>query len=475
MDTAHPITILQKIYKRLALLLIPTVRGAYYILLNDPESFNAWLSGVWLDVVLLISIIAISVIHWKAVKFKAGKDFILLKKGVFFKSEKTIRRRSITSLTCHQPFLYRFIKAESIYIDTEGGHRKQTDMSINVKRKDREKFFVLPRFGRTYHPKCHEILFLSLCVTDTIASTVYTVLLINRAGKIIGRNFLTEVIGIVAKAAGLLALTLLVIQILGIIRNFLYYSKFSVHRSEGALYFENGFFSKTKSICTVDAINYIDRRKNLASSIFGLDMAFIQCTGYGKARKKEALLIPAGTERSVDQCINLLLPEFNRASGSGGDKIFSLKPSRKAFMRYVRTPLLLSAAVIIAGLFVTREIILPYFPAWVELAKFSVFMLVVPFALHALIRVIAFRKAGIFYDGGNTKMVTLCYYRRFSIHTVTFYANKLSHLKIKRTIFQGKRNICDVLIYTGGEGGHKHTVTGLEYDADFFARIEKMR
>lgn len=312
MDTAHPVTIIQKMYKRMALLLIPTVRGAYYILVRDPSSFKAWLSGVWIDVILLAFLIILSVCNWRAVKYKAGPDSILLKKGVFYKSEKLIRRQSITSITCHRPVLYRLLKAESIYIDTEGGYKNQADMNVTIKSKDREKFFSMPRFGKTYRPRLFEILFLSLCVTDTVASTIYTILLINRAGKIIGRNILTEFIGIIAKAAGYLALAVLVIQLLGILRNFLYYSEFAVHRSGDSLYFENGFFSRTKSICRVSAVNYIDRRQNLISSVFGLDMAFIQCTGYGKARKKEALLIPAGTERSVDGCVKLLLPELHR-------------------------------------------------------------------------------------------------------------------------------------------------------------------
>ena len=162
MDTAHPVTIIQKMYKRMALLLIPTVRGAYYILVRDPSSFKAWLSGVWIDVILLAFLIVLSVCNWRAVKYKAGSDSILLKKGIFYKSEKLIRRQSITSITCHRPVLYRLLKAESIYIDTEGGYKNQADMKVTIKSKDREKFFFFFFFGKTYRPRIFEFLFLSL-------------------------------------------------------------------------------------------------------------------------------------------------------------------------------------------------------------------------------------------------------------------------------------------------------------------------
>lgn len=120
-------------------------------------------------------------------------------------------------------------------------------MNVTIKSKDREKFFSMPRFGKTYRPRLFEILFLSLCVTDTVASTIYTILLINRAGKIIGRNILTEFIGIIAKAAGYLALAVLVIQLLGILRNFLYYSEFAVHRSGIPCILKTGFSLERKA------------------------------------------------------------------------------------------------------------------------------------------------------------------------------------------------------------------------------------
>ena len=473
MDTAHPITIVQKMYKKMAILLIPIARGGYHIITRDPHAFRSWLSGVWFDILLLLFLIAISVINRRSVKYKAGEESILLKKGVFIKSEKTIRRHFITSVTCHRPAIFRLFGAESVYIDTEGGYTKHSDMAITVKSADRHKFCAAAEFGRTYRPRLFDILFLSLCVTNTFASTIYTVLLINQAGKTIGRDIITEFIGYIASAASYIALAVIAMEILGILRNFLYFSRFSVRRAGDALYFENGFFSKTHSICRVGAVNYIDRRQNLISSLFNLSMVFIQCTGYGKAKKKEALLIPAATERAADSCIKMLIPELQRSRPGSGIDIHALKPSPRSFMRYVRTPLVICVVIIAAGIAAMQFIILPYFSQWAELAKFAAFMLAVPFALFAAVRVTAFRKAGIFYEGGNTGMVTVCTYRGLNIHTVTFHVRKISHIKIKRSIFQKNTNICDVMIYTGGEGGHKHTVMGVPYCEDFIAEIEK--
>lgn len=86
MDTAHPVTIIQKMYKRMALLLIPTVRGAYYILVRDRLLLSVAVRRR-IDVILLAFLIVLSVCNWRAVKYKAGSDSILLKKGIFYKSE----------------------------------------------------------------------------------------------------------------------------------------------------------------------------------------------------------------------------------------------------------------------------------------------------------------------------------------------------------------------------------------------------
>ena len=81
----------------------------------------------------------------------------------------------------------------------------------------------------------------------------------------------------------------------------------------------------------------------------------------------------------------------------------------------------------------------------------------------------------MFYEGGNIKMVTLCYYKGLNIHTVTFYASKISHIKIKQSIFQNKNKTCDVILYTGGEGGHRHKVTGMYYDEEFLSGLTYLR
>ena len=466
MGKAHPITILQKFYKKFAFLLIPTVRGMYFLIRNN-GGFKEWLSGVWIDVLLLLILIIIAIYNWKNIRYSIGKNVIYLKKGVLFKSEKNIKRNNITTITYHRPVFFRFINAVNIFIDTEGGGTNHSDMYVTISAAKKTEILATDGYSKIYSPKLHEILFFSFCVTDAVASTIYTVLLINRMGKIIGLNILTEFISFLSKATEYLIFAVIIVQGLGIMRNFLYYSKFFVRRSDTCLYFENGFFSKTKSVCKIETVNFLDRRQNLISFFLGLDMAFVQCTGYGKVRKKEALLIPAGTKSTVDTCIKMLLPEFQKAEA----KTFSVKPSNKAFLRYVRLPLIVCGIIITLGIGAICMIIEPHFAEWLQLAKFSVFMAVVPFVLFAIVRTVAFKKAGIFgitsRDEYAKNFITICYYKGLNIHTVSFYSDKISHISVRQSIFQRKNKTCDIIICTGGDGGYKHKVTGLYYDKEF--------
>ena len=149
-----------------------------------------------------------------------------------------------------------------------------------------------------------------------------------------------------------------------------------------------------------------------------------------------------------------------------------LRPAAVSFLRYVRTPVALCVPVIIACISV------PHF------AEVILLILTPPLALLAAVRATAFRRAGIFSEGceisektegcektearikSKDVMLTLCYYKGFSIHTVSFRASKISHVKIKQNIMSRNKNIYDVTVYTCGEGGHRHTVRGLDIDRE---------
>lgn len=454
MDKAHPITIFQRFYKKATLLLIPTVRGMYFLIRNN-VGLREWLAGIWIDVFILFLLLFIAIYNWKSIRYTIGENMICLKKGMIFKSEKNIKRKNITTVTYHKPLFFRFINAVNIFIDTERGGKNHSDMHVIISDANKTEILKTDRYSKKYSPKIHEILFFSFCVTDAVANTIYVVLLINRAGKIIGLNILSDFIFFLSKATEYLILVILLIQVLGIMRDFLYYSNFYVCRSDTCLCFENGFFSKTKSVCKLETVNFLDRRQNLISLCLRLDMAFVQCTGYGKARKKEALLIPAGTKSTVDTCIKMLLPEFQKS----GNNTLSVRPSNKAFLRYVRWPLIFCGLIIVV-----------FFSKGLNFAKHFIFIAVLPFMLIVIVRMIAFKKAGIFCtidNNAKTKgFITICYYKGLSIHTVSFYSDKISHASIKQSFFQRKNKTCDIILYTGGDGGYKHKIKGLQFNKE---------
>ena len=48
----HPITILEFVYKYLYLLLIPVLRGLFYLLTTSHDVYS-WLSGAWMDLLVV--------------------------------------------------------------------------------------------------------------------------------------------------------------------------------------------------------------------------------------------------------------------------------------------------------------------------------------------------------------------------------------------------------------------------------------
>lgn len=52
----HPITILEFVSKYLFLLLIPVLRGLFYLLTTSHDFYN-WLAGAWVDLLVVLFIL----------------------------------------------------------------------------------------------------------------------------------------------------------------------------------------------------------------------------------------------------------------------------------------------------------------------------------------------------------------------------------------------------------------------------------
>ncbi len=191
----HPISVLENIWKRLFLLLIPLIRGVAFIF--SPEGFRAWLSGAWLDLLVILFILTASYINWRCKTYQVEANQLIIRTGVLIRRESCIPKKAIATLSESIPFYMRPFRAVRVYVDTDGGLAQRVDVKLTVREKDmpvlqqlQDAKPVAPFLKRGYSPRWYEVAFMSICVSSALGSAVYAALFIRQAGKIFGEDIL---------------------------------------------------------------------------------------------------------------------------------------------------------------------------------------------------------------------------------------------------------------------------------------------
>ena len=94
----HPITILEFVSKYLFLLLIPVLRGLFYLLTTSHDFYN-WLAGAWVDLLVVLFILLASYLRWRFQFYRYDEQGLTVRRGVLIRRTVTIPQSSISTLT----------------------------------------------------------------------------------------------------------------------------------------------------------------------------------------------------------------------------------------------------------------------------------------------------------------------------------------------------------------------------------------
>ena len=99
-------------------------------------------------------------------------------------------------------------------------------------------------------------------------------------------------------------------------------------------------------------------------------------------------------------------------------------------------------------------------PVWRELATYLSLVGLLPCLWLGAVRLAACRRAGIGYGEGQ---YWLCYPRLLSLHRVTVPKEKVAMVHIRQSLWQRRRGVCDLRIYSNHEFRRPHKVRHLPY------------
>ncbi len=446
----HPLQMLPFIGKYVFLLSLPLLRGLLAI--RDPAGFEAWVRGSWFDILIVLLILVFAFFSWRSSSILIKNDMLILRNGWLFHRRSVLPLSTITTLSVEAPFYLRPFGARRVFIDTAGGIWHNTDFSLLLYKKDADTLLTLrlpdtsaPQ-RRQYKARWRYLLFLSLCVSNSLTGILLFAAFFNQSGRILGAEFQRQLVyGLDTLAAPLrflphtaviTALILLIGWALHFLRNLLHYIGFSVVRHRDMLHICSGFFNPRNYTCPVKAINFLNLRQTVLSKILGLYVVFLHCIGYGKRKNDKAVLLPAATAATTKRVLEQLLWELPCCAAT-------VKPVKHALWRYVRWPLLILVLIPLAVYLLT-----PFTATFTELLHFVGVIACIPVIWRLVIAVLDRGSAGM---GVTAACITMRYSRKFTLHTVVIPQERISFIRIRQSVFQKRRDICDVYVYTYNE------------------------
>ena len=469
---AHPVMMLEFLWRFLFLLILPLVRGFVSSLSGG---FYLWLQGAWFDLLVVGAILSLAFFQWYFFRFRLvelegkGRGLVLIQ-GIFRRQESFIPAGRICTLSTTASFYLRPIAGVRLCADTLAGGRTP-DFSFTVTKQQAEWIMnrrICNKYYKKYTKRCCQpptlsIVALSALLSNSFAGVVLLSVLISNMGEILGQEFEQRILGTVRLLTNLLAFglppmaaalgwLLLAGWLLAFLRNLLRHARFTVTRQKEQLIIESGIFTKRKYSLYMNSVNYLDIRQSVFTRLLGLYSVFVRGVGYGKQERDISAILPAVGKKELGRQLRLLLPEFRPAEKGQ----YTLRPNRGAIMKFMAEPVWACVLPPAAGWLLSW-----LFPSWQEVIWFAVLMGEVPAVWFSIIRFMDYLTSGLHYDS-RRGIYTLRYSRGFYLHTVVVPREKVVQLELRQSLFQKMDGRCDVYFYTQDEGVRRHHLRNLD-------------
>ena len=504
----HPLYILSNLWRYLFILLLPLVRGLYYVVINSfsltggfqlAVNISNWLQGAWVDVLSLLVLdvgelakklparvtqteeksaldvcvcaeveAVTGVLLWATFVVELTADGLLVRRGVFRREVSFLPSSQYYCVSLVAPLRLRVFGAQYLRVDTAGGNLTQADLLVMLRRRDCEQIIRMlqtpstvtaPGHTRVYSPKNRYVFVLAMITSNSFAGMVLISTLITQMGSILGEQFSEMIYGTfenvartlafgVPPAAFALACVLLFGYLCAFAVSLLRHANFHVRRRKNLLEVRAGLLTKRSYRIAADKIGYLDIRRSLLTCLLGVYSIFLSTVGYGKFRDDVSALIPCVRKKQLERSLRLLLPEYRISQRK-------VAPHRlRSAVRYIWR-----AAALLVLVLLLRGILSLLFPGWVELIQWVSFMASVPLIWLLIVKVIDLFTAGLSYEDG---CYTLRYSKGFSLHAVVIRRGRIAKVRIGQSIFQKRTGRCDLYLYSYSEGRQRHHLRDLK-------------
>ena len=471
----HPLAIIDGFKQYIALLLVPLVRSLL-LFTGDPYS---WLRGVWLDVLALTAMVAAGLLRWLYTGISVRDEQIVSCCGVLLPKRRHILFDNVSSVTVEHTWYFKPVKTVRVRIETDAGNRRAPDVKMLLRRQDAE--MLCSRLSaqlagesgmvRRYEPRGWYVGILSLITSDSIGGAVFAATLISQSGKLLGQEAedrlitsLTRLMRLAAfwlpPAAAVIGGVLLGGWLIDFVLNLVRHLGFQAVRRGGELYIRCGIVTVREYLLSAERVHFLQLRQSILTKVFGYYAGMVSCTGYGKEKNEQSVLLPAVGRDDLRRSLSLILPELRPAPNRW-------RPPLRTLWRIIWPDLLLNGVLLLGWRAAWR-----WLPSLRELVVFLGMMMVLPAGWHLLGCLFSFFHTGI---GRRQDTFTFRAVKGYRLFTVVCRADKVDKIVITRSIFQKQGKCADLQIWLRSERRTCIRVANLEMQdvENFLAELEE--
>lgn len=457
----HPLKVLSYTSKFFWLLLIPALRSLVAVKWN----FATWVRGTWIDIICIILIFCFAYIRWYNIKYSVTSNNLIIKTGVFIKDTNVIPFKNVTSFHISRNYFLNWFNYNKLTLDTNSGSGRKPDIVLGIRSEEAEMFHhsidvynLSHDIKSVYTPKKLHTFIFSLIFSNTLSGAILIATLVYQSGQYIGkeleRKFITTVNQAARKislglppAAVYMAIFILTAWILSFVLNILRYWNFEASRKGPVINVRCGYITKRLHQIYTHKINYITFKQSLFTKIFKISSLHLNCTGYGKAKRELAVLVPLTTRKEIYSSLKMLLPEFKIPK-------ISIRPGPHQVQRYIFFPVIyILAEPLIAMLAIN------IFPAWNQMIVFALIIAEIPTVWFFIVKIVAKYTCGI---GANSKFIIMSCSKLYTYSTTIIPVDKITQINIRQSIFQKFTNDCTLIINTFSEHNREHRVDNIQ-------------
>jgi len=462
---AHSIMILLNLRRVMFLLIIPALHGVFAL---PRGGFLLWLRGAWLDALTLVIMLTLSVLMWRRCNYKCTNKGITVCRGLFFSHCTTIKWSDIITLSCGRPFFLRMFNAVFLRADTIGGSFRDSDIRLLLNKDTADK--ILDIFYSEGNCGCKpavehnaagsSVLAFALLSSSALTGIVFAAAVVSQSGKLLGQEFSDMLVlsfeeatrnfalGI-PPAAAAITYILLLGWLIGVTQSLWRYWHLRLKLWGNKLIIESGKMGRRLYAVNTQKLAFADIRQTLGMHLAGVCALYISAVGYGKHKDDISCVIPTMRKAGF---MHKYFSFFAALPLSPAN----IKPPKRGFMPFIIKPLCMAIAIMLAG-----TAVLIFVPHFSDFIIFIIIMLTIPSVVLLAVGFSAYFAAGVGYDKG---VYTLRYSRGFALHTVIMHQTQIAKLEFAQNIFQRRRGMCHLVVFTKAEHRNKHKCLNLSLE-----------